>query len=89
MWRGRGLQQVSDFKHRVMFLFTVPGAGGPGAPELGEEPPVPGGPAGLRGQGPLPPGGQPVAGLLLVLRQPAGHVGRRRHSDLHTEAPVR
>lgn len=88
MWTGRGLQLVSDFKHRVLCLSTAPGAVGPGAPELGEEPAVPGGPAGLRGQGPLPSGGQPVAGLLLVLPQPAGHVGRRRLSALHAEAPV-
>lgn len=86
---GRGSAQGGVVSNRGQtLLFLSPGADGPGLPEPGEEPPGPGSAAGLRGPGPLPAGGQPVAGLLLVLPQPAGHVGRRRHSDLHAEAPV-
>lgn len=69
-------------------LFLCPGTSGSGVPEPGEEPSGPGSIAGLRGSGPLPARGQPVAGLLLVLPHPAGHVGRRRHSDLHAEASL-
>lgn len=88
---GRGAWSASGVRpqHCVLVSCAVAGANGPGAPEPGEEPAVAGSAAGLRGPGPLPPGGQPVAGLLLVLRQPAGHVGRGRHADLHAEAPVR
>lgn len=57
-------------------------------PAPGEEPSGAGFAAGLWGEGPLPPGGQPVAGVLLVLPQPACHAHRRCHSNLHPATPL-
>lgn len=88
------LSSVSEALHCLsscpvyVCLFTLSGKDGLCAPEPGEQPPGSGCPAGLWDEGPLPPGGQPVAGVLLVLCQPSCHVGRCRHSNLHTAAPV-
>lgn len=71
------------------FLFyPLPGKDGLCLPAPGEDPPGPVCTAGLWGEGPLPSRGQPVAGVLLVLSQPACHARRCCHSNLHTATPV-
>lgn len=54
----------------------------------GEEPSGPGCAAGLRGPGPLPPGGQPVESVLLVLHESAHHAHCCSLTDLHPAASL-
>lgn len=65
------------------------GVHGGGSPASGAQSSDADGPARVRGSRPKPAGGQPVAGLLLVLCQHAGHAERSAHSGLHRPAAVR
>lgn len=65
------------------------GVDGDGSPAAGAQSSDADGPAGVRGSRPKPAGGQPVAGLLLVLCQHAGHAERGAHSGLHPPTAVR
>lgn len=60
-----------------------------GVPETGAEPSGPVCTAGLWGQGPLPPGRQPLESVLLVLHHPVRPSCRRRHWSLHPAEPLR
>ena len=73
---------------RLSFLRLLLGGDGLCVPAPGEDPPGPDSAAGLWGEGPLPSGGQPVAGVLLVLPQPARHDCSLSHSDLQPATPL-
>lgn len=74
---------------RLSFLVCrAAGVNGDGSPASGAQSADADGPAGLRGTGQEPAGGQPVACLLLVLRQPAGDAERGAHAGLHRPPAV-
>lgn len=84
-------------KHQVLtltlpsVLFLSPSAGehGLGVLETGAEPSGPVCTASFWGEGPLPPGRQPLESVLLVLRQPVRPSCRWRHSNLHPAKSLR
>ncbi|KAJ8345338.1 hypothetical protein SKAU_G00295310 [Synaphobranchus kaupii] len=64
------------------------GVGGVGSQALGAQPADADCSSRVRGSRPQPAGGQPVAGVLLVLHEPASDAGRGRDAGVHRAQPL-